>query len=41
MIVLETDRESLLGMSLLLGSKVTVSARIGGDVLIGEEDLLT
>ena len=32
----ETDSESLLGMALLIGSKITVDARIGGDVLIEE-----
>lgn len=32
--VLETEGESLLGLSLLLGSKLTVNARVGGDVLI-------
>jgi clan AA aspartic protease len=39
--IIETEGESLLGMSMLLGSKLTVSARIGGEVLIEEEDLPT
>ncbi len=34
--VVETDSQSLLGMALVLGSKLTVDARIGGDVLIEE-----
>ena len=36
-IVLETGGDSLLGMGLLLGSKLTVSARPGGAVLIEDE----
>ena len=32
--VVETESESLLGMALLIGSKFTVDARIGGDVMI-------
>ncbi len=36
--VIETDGEPLLGMSLLLDSKLTVSARPGGEVVIEEEE---
>ena len=36
--VLETDGESLIGMTLLEGSVITIQARAGGSVLI-EEDL--
>ena len=32
--VVETDGDPLLGMALLIGSKITVDARIGGQVLI-------
>ena len=38
--VIEIDGEPLLGMSLLSGSQLTVSARPGGIVLIEEEELL-
>ena len=34
--VVETESESLLGMALLIGSKFTVDARIGGEVVIEE-----
>ena len=34
--VVETDGDALLGMALLVGSKITVDARIGGQVLIEE-----
>lgn len=35
--VLETDDESLVGMSLLEGSDITIQARAGGSVLIEED----
>ena len=35
--VVETESESLLGMALLNGSKITVYAQVGGDVLIEED----
>ena len=35
--VLETDGESLIGMSLLEGSVITIQARAGGSVLIEED----
>ena len=34
--VIETESESLLGMALLIGSKIAVDAQIGGDVVIEE-----
>ena len=34
--VVETASESILGMALVIGSKLTVDARIGGEVLIEE-----
>ena len=37
-IVLETDGDSLLGMSLLLDSRLTVSCRPNGPVVIEEEE---
>ena len=35
-VVVETASESILGMALVIGSKLTVDARIGGEVLIEE-----
>ena len=35
--ILETESESLLGMELLMGSKITIHAQVGGDVLIEED----
>ena len=32
--ILETAGESLIGMSLLFGSKIAIDARVGGEVLI-------
>ena len=37
--IIETESESLLGMALLIGSKIAVDAQIGGDVVI-EENLV-
>ena len=34
--IVENESESLLGMGLLMGSKITIDARIGGEVLIEE-----
>lgn len=34
--VVETDGDPLLGMAVLIGSKITVDARIGGEVVIEE-----
>ena len=32
--IVETDGEALLGMALLLGSQISIDARVGGEVLI-------
>ena len=36
-VVIETASESLIGMALLVGSRMTVDARICGEVLIEED----
>ena len=36
-VVIETASESLIGMALLVGSRITVDARICGEVLIEED----